>query len=40
MNPAESCPECRAGKHANCPGFAFDETDVEIQCPCGERNHQ
>lgn len=40
MNPAESCPECRAGKHANCPGFAFDEADVEIPCPCGERNHQ
>jgi hypothetical protein len=31
----EVCPECRAGKHGNCPGWALDEVNDElIDCPC------
>jgi hypothetical protein len=29
------CPECRAGKHGNCDGTAWDETaDRLVDCPC------
>jgi hypothetical protein len=28
------CPDCRAGKHPNCAGFAFDENDQQVPCPC------
>lgn len=30
------CPECRAGKHTVCAGFAFDANDDEIDCQCKE----
>lgn len=30
----QRCPECAAGKHSSCAGFAFDEDDNETGCPC------
>lgn len=34
------CPECRAGKHANCDGGAWDfERDEPCVCSCWEANH-
>lgn len=31
------CPECRAGKHRNCDGSAWDaENDVPTLCACTE----
>jgi len=37
--PTPPCPECRAGKHANCPNIAFDGDDQQVACPCAERGH-
>lgn len=31
---ATPCPECANGKHANCTGWAIDETTDEVVC-CG-----
>jgi hypothetical protein len=32
---AVSCPECAAGKHANCDGTTWDTaTDALTSCPC------
>jgi|GEM_PF-5404877 len=28
------CPECRAGKHQNCPGQSANEADELTACPC------
>lgn len=28
------CPECAAGKHLICAGFAYDEHDYEVACMC------
>lgn len=28
------CPECAAGKHLNCAGFAYDSHDREVACMC------
>lgn len=31
----EPCPECKAGKHQNCDGTAWDtEKDAAVPCPC------
>jgi hypothetical protein len=31
----QACPECRAGKHRNCDGTAWDvEADALVDCPC------
>jgi len=35
----QPCPECRAGKHTNCVGWALDENDQETACPCAELKH-
>ena len=32
------CPECEAGKHLSCAGFAYDEFDREIPCGCPHCN--
>lgn len=32
--PSHICPECAAGKHLNCAGFAYDEHDREVACNC------
>jgi hypothetical protein len=29
------CPECEAGKHPNCTGWALNELDEEVSCACG-----
>jgi len=34
MSDPVRCPECAAGKHANCTGWALDDRDVEVACPC------
>jgi hypothetical protein len=34
-----ACPECRAGKHGNCVGWAIDSRDQEVACPCADANH-
>jgi hypothetical protein len=35
------CPECRAGKHRNCDGTAYDpRTDEIVICECDERECQ
>ena len=32
---ARACPECRAGKHRNCDGTAWDQAaDAPTPCPC------
>jgi hypothetical protein len=36
---AEDCPECRQGKHDLCAGFAFDDNDEMVPCPCAEGGH-
>ena len=28
------CPECAQDKHANCTGWAFDDSDNEVACCC------
>jgi len=28
------CPECRAGKHGNCTGWALGPDDEMVACPC------
>jgi hypothetical protein len=34
------CPECRAGKHANCTGEAWDEEADELTtCDCAAVGH-
>lgn len=34
------CPECRAGKHGNCDGSAWDdELDMLTECACAEAGH-
>jgi len=35
----ESCPECRSGKHASCAGWALDQADQQVACPCAEQDH-
>lgn len=35
-NVDHRCPECRAGKHANCPGEVPDTSGYSIACPCHE----
>lgn len=33
--PEPICPECAAGKHRNCTGWALDETtDEVVACGC------
>lgn len=32
------CPECEAGKHRACAGFAFDADDQETDCQCACRD--
>lgn len=40
MNHPEDCPECRAGKHANCTGQAYDaDADAFVPCGCQEGGH-
>lgn len=35
------CPECRAGKHANCDGAAWNtNTDSPGLCPCWMKGHE
>lgn len=35
------CPECWAGKHANCDGKSWDATaDDFAPCPCAQNGHQ
>lgn len=37
------CPECKAGKHANCHGDAWDTRDGRDEpthCRCWENGHQ
>jgi hypothetical protein len=34
MSHASVCPECAAGKHVNCTGWALDEEDNEVACGC------
>ncbi|HEY5785846.1 MAG TPA: hypothetical protein VIT65_13815 [Microlunatus sp.] len=29
-----SCPECEAGKHDNCTGWALNDIDEETPCGC------
>lgn len=32
------CPECRAGKHDNCDGYAWDDDlDAMSTCRCAHR---
>lgn len=34
------CPECRAGKHRNCDGTAWDtEKDAPAPCECTDAEH-
>lgn len=34
------CPECRAGKHGNCDGNAWDfDKDSPAHCECRSRQH-
>lgn len=34
------CPECRAGKHRNCDGTAWDdEADQATRCTCADHDH-
>lgn len=34
------CPECRAGKHGNCTGWAIDpDNDDMVPCECQEGGH-
>jgi hypothetical protein len=36
----EACPECKAGKHPNCDGTAWDfDTDRPTECPCALAGH-
>ncbi len=28
------CPPCREGKHNDCEGIAFNESDQQVKCPC------
>lgn len=36
----DDCPECRAGKHPNCTGWAINpDTDEIVECPCAEGGH-
>lgn len=36
-----TCPECRAGKHDNCHGDAWDnENDRPAICECWRLNHR
>lgn len=38
----EACPECRSGKHDNCPGRVLDEGATELEwtaCPCAGESH-
>jgi hypothetical protein len=38
--PPDVCPECRAGKHGNCDGGAWDwETDAAVPCRCAMNDH-
>lgn len=37
--PVEPCPECRAGKHGNCPGRVLNRFDKWRSCPCGDPSH-
>lgn len=38
---AESCPECKNGKHINCDGEAWSvDIDGPVPCACGERGHE
>jgi hypothetical protein len=35
------CPECKAGKHGNCDGMAWDfKRDQEAECFCAEEGHE
>ena len=35
VKPMPICPECKAGKHENCKGDAWDfEEDRPIMCMC------
>lgn len=35
------CPECRAGKHGNCDGTAWDNAaDAPASCGCAEAGHR
>lgn len=37
----QPCPECRAGKHGNCDGQAWDYVaDVPAACPCAGGGHR
>lgn len=37
---APLCPECKAGKHVNCTGVAWDDFgDAETKCRCGDDSH-
>lgn len=36
----EPCPECKAGKHENCDGEAWDSVnDRPAGCPCAMTGH-
>lgn len=36
----EPCPECKAGKHPNCDGHAWDtKADRQTSCPCAMSGH-
>lgn len=30
----QPCPECRVAKHGNCTGWALNDRDQEVDCPC------
>jgi hypothetical protein len=34
MTELAICPECVAGKHENCTGWAIDADDFEVACGC------
>ena len=36
---AQPCPECRQGKHSNCTGWALNDQDELVQCPCKQLGH-
>lgn len=38
-NHSNDCPECRAGKHPNCTGWALDENDDTVECGCAQGGH-
>lgn len=41
VRPRSECPECRAGKHDNCDGGAWDvDTDEAAVCECWEHDHE